>query len=325
MAVLITAVISTQRRFLLLLRVIAFSIGFYGLKGGLFYFFTGGQYIVWGPENSFLHANNAIGLALAMNVPLLLYLGRAERAAWLRWTAFGMAALSYPAVLGTFSRGAWLTLATVSALELLRRNRVIVLFGLAGLLGILLLVSSSPLFSQRVLDRFDALVNYEQEVSAQSRFWNWEFCRRVGVAHPLGGGFDFYAYEAYEKYYPEFLAQWGPSKVWSCHSMWLTLFGEHGIAGLLLGTALILSCYVRLHRLRSSRPKATPPSWSTEAAGAIQSALAGFCVGGTFLDVAYFDLFYYLVASVIVISTIVYQDSGIRRATPALGPVSVIR
>src|SRR5439155_25291123 len=66
--------INTRERVLLLMKVIALSLGFHGLKAGIFAVTTGGNSMVWGPEGSFLEANNAIVLALAMNVPLLYHL-----------------------------------------------------------------------------------------------------------------------------------------------------------------------------------------------------------------------------------------------------------
>src|SRR5581483_9684515 len=74
MVFLSLSLINTDQRLHLLLRVIAFSLGFYGFKAGIFVILNGGNYLVWGPEDSFLYANNSIGLALAMNIPLLWYL-----------------------------------------------------------------------------------------------------------------------------------------------------------------------------------------------------------------------------------------------------------
>src|SRR5262249_33898724 len=78
MTILTTSVITTEGRLLWLLRVIGVSLGWYALKGGLFAVATGGNFRVFGPEDSFLAANNSIGLALAMNVPILHRLATLE-------------------------------------------------------------------------------------------------------------------------------------------------------------------------------------------------------------------------------------------------------
>ena len=56
--------------------VIALSIGFYGVKGGIFTIVTGGVYRVQGPPGTFIAGNNEIGLAIAMTIPLLCYCAR---------------------------------------------------------------------------------------------------------------------------------------------------------------------------------------------------------------------------------------------------------
>ncbi|HXH83831.1 MAG TPA: putative O-glycosylation ligase, exosortase A system-associated, partial [Candidatus Tectomicrobia bacterium] len=51
--------------------VIALSIGFYGLKGGIWALSSGGRNHVLGPEGTMLGSNNAVGLALNMALPFL--------------------------------------------------------------------------------------------------------------------------------------------------------------------------------------------------------------------------------------------------------------
>ncbi|HRG72067.1 MAG TPA: putative O-glycosylation ligase, exosortase A system-associated, partial [Thauera aminoaromatica] len=53
--------------------VIAFSLAFYGVKGGIFVLTGGSGNNVRGPGGSFIEDRNSIGLALLMTVPLLWY------------------------------------------------------------------------------------------------------------------------------------------------------------------------------------------------------------------------------------------------------------
>ncbi len=57
-----------------LMWVVAGSIGFYAIKGGLFTIATLGQFRVWGPEDSFIYDNNAFALATVMSIPLWAFL-----------------------------------------------------------------------------------------------------------------------------------------------------------------------------------------------------------------------------------------------------------
>ena len=297
--------INTRERVLLLMKVIALSLGFHGLKAGIFAVTTGGNSMVWGPEGSFLEANNAIGLALAMNVPLLYHLSKTEQDWRLRWVERAMFFFSYPATICTFSRGAWLALAAATGLIILKSKYNVFILAAA----LVLVPMSLPFLPERVVNRYDDLQNYEQEQSAQSRFWNWEFCTRVGLGNPLyGGGFDYYSLQAYVLYFPEFLKRW-PGKVWSCHSMWFTVLGEHGLPGITLWLLLIGSCLLSIRHLRACTKKDQDPVWFHHV-DMLLGACVAYIVGGTFLDVAYFDLFYQLVAVVIVSKECIKQQDG---------------
>jgi probable O-glycosylation ligase (exosortase A-associated) len=288
-----------------LLRVIAFSLGFVAVKGSLFVIATGGEFLVWGPEGSFLEANNSIGLALAMNLPLLYYLLRIETRPWLRKVIVAMFWASYPAIICTYSRGAWIGLGVVTVLIFLKSKHK---FSIGAALGLLVVVGGSAasiLVPENLVKRYDSLVNYDQDDSSQSRLWSWEFCKRVGLARPLtGGGFNFATRATHAQYYPEFLDRW-PDKNWSCHSSWFSVFGDHGFPGFFLWMALLFSCISTLRRLRAYGKAHPEHSWLCLYADAIQAAFVGYMVVGTFLDAAYFDMLYYLIGTVCVAKQIV--------------------
>lgn len=302
MIVLCVSLINTEQRLRSLFYVIALSLGFYGLKAGVFVITSGGGYIVWGPEESFLEANNAIGLALVMNLPLLVYLSKTETRTWLSWIMKAMFLFSYPAIICTYSRGAWLGMIAVTTILVWRSQHRFRFLAVGGVLAIFLLPLAIQLAPEQLVKRYNDLVNYKEESSAQSRFWNWELCRRIGFARPLyGGGFNFYSTEIYAIYYPEFLDQWGNEKVWSCHSTWLTTLAEHGLSGFFLWIGLCLSYNLSLWRLRAVSKAREDLQWSIPYIEMIRISLWGFMVVGSFFDAAYFDLFYYMIAALIIL------------------------
>jgi len=324
MVLLSTVLITTDHDLRLLIRVIALSLGFHAAKGGIFVLATGGTQVVFGPEGSFLLGNNSLGVALAMNVPLLFFLWKTETAAWLRWIAAAMIVLSYPATMGTYSRGAWIALAVSTGLMVWRsRYRTPLLVMVA-----VMVLAAAPLVERvipdRAADHYERLVNYDQDTSAQSRFWNWEFCKRVAVANPLlGVGFDFYSLDAYRTYYPEFLERW-PGKVWSCHSAWGTIAAEHGGLGLAVWITLLISCFVSIRGIRRHGRSNPEMSWLVPFADAIQGTLIAYLIGATFFDAAYFDMLYYMVASLIIAKERIRSASeSVQPTYPALPhPVS---
>src|SRR5215467_6102097 len=93
--------------------VTALGLGFYGLKGGIWVFRTGGSERVFGPDKSFFADNNTLGLALCMILPMLLYLSREEPRPWLKKGLRVMFFFTTVAILFTYSRGAFLGLSIV--------------------------------------------------------------------------------------------------------------------------------------------------------------------------------------------------------------------
>src|SRR6266571_927179 len=116
--------IQTRERINQLVWVIALSIGFYGVKGGIFTIVHGGVYHVRGPEGSFIGGDNEMGLALIMTIPLLRYLQLTTRNIWLRTGLHAAMVLCAVATVGSQSRGALLGLVAMSAfLWLKSRNK----------------------------------------------------------------------------------------------------------------------------------------------------------------------------------------------------------
>jgi probable O-glycosylation ligase (exosortase A-associated) len=315
MIMVATIVINTEEKLKDLIRVVGYSLGFYGLKGGVFALLSRGEMIVFGPEDSFLFANNTIGLALAMNIPILLYLLKLEQLTVLRWTLRSMLLFTYPAIICTYSRGAWLGMLVVTAMALLKSRRRGILVGAACVLGIGLQTITFQRAPERLVARYDSLVNYEQDSSAQSRFWNWEFCKRVGLARPIAGaGFDLYSLESYANFYPEFVERW-PGKVWSCHSSWLTIFAEHGVSGVLVWLTLIVCSLTSLRQIRVYAVESSKRN-VVDFVNMVRSSLVAYFVVGTFIDAAYFDIFYYFVAFVMIQKTIAVSRSKYVDSSP---------
>lgn len=298
-------IINTKERLHQLVRVIALSIGFYAAKGCVFVLLTRGHSIVYGPSGSFLEANNMIGLAFAMNLPLLAYLVKTEERNWLRWVCRIMFVSSFPAMVFTYSRGAWLGMVAVSLLMALRSPYRVRIATMAMAAALFVTPFAIHYIPERLANRYEDLENYEEESSAQMRFGSWTYCFRVAVDDPLtGGGFDHYSRQTYDKYAPEYNDRWGGELRYrrsSCHSIWFTVIGEHGFIGFLLWAGILGSFAMSVRRIRIVSVTRPEIVWMFDLAGALQFSLAGYAVVGTFIDAAYFDLLYYLIAIVVIL------------------------
>jgi probable O-glycosylation ligase (exosortase A-associated) len=317
MVFLSMCLINTEERIHSLLRIIALSLGFYAVKGTFFAVTTGGSELVYGPEESFLYPNNLIGLALAMNLPLVGYLIKIERRVWLRWVLWVIFFSSFPAIIFTYSRGAWLGIALAAALMVLRSRYKFSIIAASVIVGIGLSSFLVDLTPRRLSQRYEALENYDTESSAQMRFGSWAYCRRVAYSNPItGGGFDHNSVENYQKYAPEYHERWGLYSS-ACHSSWFSMLGEHGFPAFILWLGLIGSVFVSLSRIRSVTVANPDLFWMFELAGAFQVSLAAYAVIGTFIDAAYFDMFYYLVAIVVILKEVM-QRVIVEAASPVI-------
>ncbi len=148
----------SKERIDLLVWVIALSIGFYGVKGGIFTIVHGGVYHVRGPAASFIGGDNEMGLALIMTIPLLRYLQLTTRKFWVRGGLSPRAMLLCAiATVGSQSRGALLGLVAMGGfLWLKSRNKFFT--GVLGALAIALVLTVMP---QQWYDRMATIQNYE--------------------------------------------------------------------------------------------------------------------------------------------------------------------
>ena len=123
MTVLTLAMVNNRYRLNWLIVMIVFSIGFYGVRGGIFSIMTGGNYRVWGPPGSFFQDNNQLALTLIMTMPLMHYLQLIATKRWVRHMMSVVILLTLGAIIGTYSRGALLALSAMGAVLWLRSTK----------------------------------------------------------------------------------------------------------------------------------------------------------------------------------------------------------
>ena len=290
-----------RRRLRYLLLVIAASIGFYGLKGGVFALLTRTETNLVIPNGSSIGGNTGFGLALVMTLPLLFYLAAEEPRRWLRYVLQATFAASIAATVFTYSRGAFLGLAAVLALLALKRRRPAVL---AAMLAIGVVVSSVA--PQRWFERVATIANYQTDDSAMSRLETWRLTVRFALDHPLFGG-GFWSIEN-DDLYRTYLDSY--TTAFNAHSIWFNMLGEHGFPGLALFVGLISACWLSLRALRKSRDGVSPSGWIVSYSHMLELALLGYVVSGTFLSVAYLELFYQLVGAIILLHVIARRETA---------------
>jgi hypothetical protein len=101
--------------------------------------------------------------------------------------------------------------------------------------------------------------------------------------------------------------------------MWMTTWAELGIPGFVIWISLMLSCLVSLHRLKVRAKTRADTAWIVPYADMIQAAFVGFMVSGTFVDNAYFEFYYFVIAATIILKEVTASMSERSVQGPVLG------
>ena len=300
-------VLCKREHVLWLIATIAASIGYYAVKGGLFTLLHGGSYLVWGPADSFITDNNSLALATVMSIPLWAYLYIMATKRWVRVALALAMGLSAVSALGSFSRGALLAMSAMLVLLWLRGRR-------KALLGVALAIVASAIIAfmpDKWEQRMSTIQTYQEDESAQGRINTWIMLFNLANDRPLvGGGFEPYTKEIFQRYRPEY------SRTHSAHSIYFQALGEQGYVGLFL----FLTLWFLTWRLGSSIRRMTrdrpDEAWAFWLASMVQVSLAAYFVGGAFLNLAWWDMPYYLMVSLVVTRHALLNQRG-----EGLGPL----
>ncbi len=283
--------IDSRQKVMWLLWIICLSIGLYGVKGGIFTILSGGGYHVYGPTGTFIGGNNEIGLAMIMTMPWMRYFQVVAREKWQKVSMTIALLLTTVATLGTQSRGALVGMSVMFTMMFMKSAKNIVfLFVIAGFL-----VLAIQFMPESWHERMASTSNYEQDASALGRINAWWTAFYVALDKPfLGGGFEVFQFATYRIYAPD------PDRVHDVHSIYFEVMGEHGFVG--LGMALLLGLFALLSsRTIIKQTKGRDElKWLHELAKMMQVSVIGYAATGTFLGLAYFDLYYALIAIIVV-------------------------
>ncbi|MYN25124.1 putative O-glycosylation ligase, exosortase A system-associated [Duganella levis] len=287
--------------------VLVISLGYYGVKGGIFTVREGGNFRVWGPIGTFIGGNNEIALALIIAIPLMRYLQLSSDNRWVKHGLTATMLLSAMAALGTYSRGALLAIGAMIVLMWLKSQQ--------KLLGAFVILMFAPLamlyMPERWTERMDSIADYEADTSAMGRINAWHMAYNLAKDRFFGGGFEIAEPSVFYLYAPN------PAAVHAAHSIYFQALGEHGFIGLGLYLLLgVLTWRSASWIVRSSRDD-PELQWASNLAKMIQSSLIGFAVGGAFLSLLYFDVPYYLMAAVVALRALTEQRLAARKAEVA--------
>lgn len=313
MTLFVLVVMKTRKDITWVLWTIFISLGYYGIKGGIFTLATGGHYRVWGPLGTFIDGNNEMALALVTLIPLTYYLFMQAEKKWLKYGLAAAMALSAVAALGSYSRGALLAIVAMTGFLWLKSPH-------KGRLAVLLVLAAPFLFAmmpEQWHSRMETIGTYQSDSSAMGRINAWWMAFNLANHRPIfGGGFEIYDRKVFGMYAPD------PTDVHAAHSIYFQVLGEHGWVGLMFYLALGVLTWQSASWVTRQAKDDAELHWAHQLVTMLKVSLVGFAVGGAFLSLAYFDVPYFIMAIILATRALIERTLAERNLarTPAQEP-----
>src|SRR5437870_3029008 len=249
---------------------------------------------------------NDLALMLNLILPLCVALFLDTRRPWVRTLLLAMIVLDVTAVILTFSRGGFLTLATTFAMYLWRlRKRPERRWAVAALVIALVCI---PLLPSGYWDRLSTITNKDSDTtgSAQERWRDMVAAANLVIQNPIVGvGVGMNIRALNEERGPYWLA---------VHNVYLEYAVELGIPGFVLFLMLLAGCMkstMSVQQRSAGVPALGELFCLTEG---IHASLIAFAVAALFHPVAYHFYFYYI-AGLAIATKAVYEAEHKQIAT----------
>jgi putative inorganic carbon (HCO3(-)) transporter len=253
-------------------------------------------------------ATNPNDLALLLNLilPFTIALLTINRKTVIRWGLFAILGLDVLAVILTFSRGGFLTLATILstyAWAWAQRG------GGRWVVVLVVALATVPLLPSTYVDRLGTITSVDADPtgSAQGRWRDTVAALEFVRAHPLvGAGIGLNDLALNDVRGPK----WNP-----VHNVFLEYAVDLGIPGLVLYLLLFVSCAKSAIVVYRRSAGAVGLRELHSLAEAVRKSLLGFAVAALFHPVAYHTVFYYFGALAVALKAALIAEEG-PRGTP---------
>lgn len=276
------------------------SVGYYGIKGGVYTLRTAGGGRVWGPPGSFIEDNNHLACALLMILPLGSYLisitnnGKVKKLLGIAMALIGVS------VLGSNSRGAFVGMLAVFLFWMRNapgKQKIMVMF-MAFFVGTVALT----MMPQSYWDRMNTVKTYEKDGSAMGRINAWWCAFNLANDRVTGAGYNYASRFVFSQYAPN------PTDLHTAHSIYFQVLGDHGWIGLVIFLLILILTWWLLGKIIRNTRSYAELKWANQLARMIQLSLISYMVAGAFLSLPYYDLYWDLVAITVILNTLVCKQ-----------------
>jgi probable O-glycosylation ligase (exosortase A-associated) len=333
MGFLISGLVNKRRYFEWVCLVIALCLGFFGVKGGLFFLRGGGQ-ILQGPGGA-MADNNTFATAMVMGIPFLYYLGY-RYTGWVRKLFHYSIFLVILCVIATFSRGGFIALvALLIAMAVYTRWKFryhAILLVLTSVLMWQFLPVEYKARMETIRKSFETTQTSErpQEDSADSgaitsavgRFHFWKVAIRMANENSLYG----IGLGAFKSRYDEYdfsNGYYGRGR--AVHNTFLEILSENGWFAFLIFISMIAVGFLENRRIRRLARAVKSISWAEPYTYMFEMSLVAYLTGATLLSLALSDIFYHIFFLIIALRhTLQTELRGLRAANeiPSVPPIA---
>jgi len=284
-ALLMTAMVDSERRARWLLLGTVLAIGFLAFRSNIGIILTLGQTRIYGPGGAF-EDNNDYALLLNVAAPMAFFAARGESSQWIRRACYAVSAMMMITVLFTLSRGGFLGLCFVLLGAALKSKRKVI-----GLAAVLLIGSLAfTLLPDQIVERVGTIrTASEADQSAKMRLDSWQVSLRIINDHPLWGIGPRNMTEVFNLYLDT-----GDVRV--SHNSFLQMAVDAGLPALAMFLGLMLLSWLRLRRARAILKDRAPGSPLIAYSHGLETALLGYLVSANFLSRHDLELIYEIFA-----------------------------
>lgn len=308
LVLVVMSLANSKLRIQAFLWICAISIGYYAAQGGGIVLITGGGggSRIFGPEGTAIAGNNELAVALCMFVPIFNYLRTTSANHIVKTGSLIVMCLAVLAVVGTYSRSGFISLVTIGIMFVLFSRPRIGAFLVPVALGLAIWNYAPTAWFKRI----QSIQTYQEDESVTMRFAVWETNWRIALDRPLiGGGFAASETKAAYRYTD---VDWKKEEDdvnsagrRAAHSIYLAVIGDHGFIGFGLWASIILVSLFNLVRILSLARDRPDLAWARVLARALIVSIFAYLTGGTFLNMAYYDAFYCLLALTVPLREVV--------------------
>jgi probable O-glycosylation ligase (exosortase A-associated) len=301
-----TLVLRTKLHINVYIWALVLSVGFYGCLEGLKYISSGGGHRISGLATHVLSDRNELALAFNMLLPLMVYLIGVSKNKWVKLGLSFAIILNIVAIIGTYSRGGFVALIIVGGYFWLQSKQKF-LYSILILIAISIGSSYAP---SSWTNRMDTLETAESDSSFLGRVLAWKQSILMANDNLLtGGGFKagqtsyiWWSYDAAGSFNDVIdTSRLDKVAFKAAHSIYFQVLGDHGYIGLLIFLGIIITAYRKAGRVAKIAKETHQDENIIKLCSLVKVSLVAYCAGGAGVSLAYFDMFYAILAIVFVI------------------------